>query len=50
MGSPLPDQLKRDTDALIFDGKVVLVANKPIIKQHIKYWEVIQHRIQHRSC
>ena len=26
MGSPLPDQLKRDTDGLIFDGKVVLVA------------------------
>ena len=26
MGSPLPDQLKRDTDSLIFDGKVVLVA------------------------
>ena len=26
MGSSLPDQLKRDTDALIFDGKVVLVA------------------------
>ena len=25
-GSPLPDQLKRDTDGLIFDGKVVLVA------------------------
>ena len=25
MGSPLPDQLKRDTDSLIFDGKVVLV-------------------------
>ena len=26
MGSPLPDQLKRDADSLIFDGKVVLVA------------------------
>ena len=26
MGSPLPDQLKCDTDGLIFDGKVVLVA------------------------
>ena len=26
MGFPLPDQLKRDTDSLIFDGKVVLVA------------------------
>ena len=26
MGSPLPDQLKRDTDGLIFDGEVVLVA------------------------
>ena len=26
VGSPLPDQLKRDTDGLIFDGKVVLVA------------------------
>ena len=25
-GSPLPDQLKRDTDSLIFDGEVVLVA------------------------
>ena len=25
VGSPLPDQLKRDTDSLIFDGKVVLV-------------------------
>ena len=27
MGSPLPDQLKRDTDGLIFDEKVVLVAH-----------------------
>ena len=26
MGSPLPDQLKRDADSLIFDEKVVLVA------------------------
>ena len=26
MGSPLPDQLKRDADSLIFDGKIVLVA------------------------
>ena len=26
MGSPLLDQLKHDTDGLIFDGKVVLVA------------------------
>ena len=26
MGSPLPDQVKRDTDGLIFDRKVVLVA------------------------
>ena len=25
-GSSLPDQLKRDTDGLIFDWKVVLVA------------------------
>ena len=25
-GSPLADQLKRDTDSLIFDGEVVLVA------------------------
>ena len=54
MGSPLPDQLKRDTDSLIFDGKVVLVEqwgrdgefslsfyNKAIIRQPIKYWEVV---------
>ena len=25
-GFPLPDQLKRDTDGLIFDWKVILVA------------------------
>ena len=26
MGSPLPDQVQRDTDGLILNGKVVLVA------------------------